>query len=95
MDHHGGSLRKETGDDTLTRQIIKDFRSADIDSQTRRMLEYAEKLTLRPAEMSEADLEPLRKEGMTDEDIFDLVQIVGYFSYTNRRANGLGVDPDE
>ena len=44
--------------------------------------------------MSEDDLAPLRAEGLTDEDIFDVVQIVGYFSYTNRRANALGVDPD-
>jgi len=95
VDNHGGSLRKVTGDDALTRQIIEDFRKADIDSRTLRMLEYAEKLTLRPREMSEADLTPLRDEGMTDEEIFDLVQIIGYFNYTNRRANGLGVDPDK
>ena len=94
MDNHGGSLRKETDDDVLTRQIMEDFRKADIDARTMRMLEYSEKLTLHPKEMSEADLTPMREEGMTDEDIFDVVQIVGYFNYTNRRANGLGVDPD-
>lgn len=94
MNNHGESLRKETGDDALTRRIIEDFRKAPIDSRTMRMLEYSEKLTLRPREISEADLAPLREEGMTDEDIFDLVQIIGYFNYTNRRANGLGVDPD-
>ena len=95
MDRHGGSLREETGDDALTRQIISDFRKADIDSRTMRMLEYSEKLTLHPKAVSEADLTPLRDEGMTDEDIFDLVHIIGYFSYTNRRANALGVDPDK
>lgn len=45
--------------------------------------------------MTEADLTPLRDQGLTDEDIFDVVQIVGYFNYTNRRANGLGVDSDK
>jgi len=73
---------------------MEDFRKADVDARTMRMLEYSEKLTLHPKEMSEADLTPMREEGMTDEDIFDVVQIVGYFNYTNRRANGLGVDPD-
>lgn len=58
------------------------------------MLEFSEKLTLRPKEMSEADLGPLRKEGMTDEEILDLVQIICYFNSVNRLAAALGVDPE-
>ena len=94
MQHHGESLREATGDEALARQIITDYRKAELDARTLRILEYAEKLTLHPREMSEDDLAPLRAEGLTDEDIFDVVQIVGYFNYTNRRANALGVDPD-
>jgi len=64
------------------------------------MLEYAEKLTLRPGEMSEADTEALRQVGFTDRDILDICEVVAYYAYVNRIADGLGVQletwiPDE
>lgn len=55
------------------------------------MLTYAEKLTLRPAEMSEADVAALRAEGLSDEDVLQLAQCVAYYAYANRIADGLGV----
>lgn len=95
MEHHGGSLREATGDEALARQIIEDFRKADVDSRTMRMLEFSEKLTKDSPAMSEADAAALRAEGMTDEEILDLVQLIAYFNYTNRVATALGVDPEE
>jgi uncharacterized peroxidase-related enzyme len=94
VDHHGGSLREITGDAALADQIIKDFRKADLDGRTMRMLEFSEKVTKNPGGMSQADVEPLRKEGMSDEEILDLVQLIAYFNYTNRVATALGVDPE-
>ncbi len=94
MDAHGGSLREVTGDEALTRQIIEDFRKAEVDRRTMRMLEFSETLTVRPDAMSEGDIAPLREEGMTDEEILDLVQLICYFNYTNRLATALGVDPE-
>jgi uncharacterized peroxidase-related enzyme len=60
-----------------------------------RMLEFSEKLTKDSPAMSEADVAALRAEGMTDEEILDLVQLIAYFNYTNRVATALGVDPEE
>ena len=94
MDHHGGSLREITGDAALADQIIKDFRKADIDGRSMRMLEFSEKLTKNSEGMSESDVESLRKEGMSDEEILDLVQLIAYFNYTTRVATALGVDPE-
>lgn len=94
MNSHGGSLRQETGDEALTRQIIQDYRKAQVDDRTMQMLRFAEKLTRRPREMSRADVAPLREAGMSDEDILDLVLVVGYFSYINRMGTALGVDPE-
>ena len=59
-----------------------------------RMLEFSETLTVRPDAMSEGDIAPLREEGMTDEEILDLVQLICYFNYTNRLATALGVEPE-
>ena len=58
------------------------------------MLRYAEKLTLRPGEMAEADVAALREAGLDDGEILEVNQIVGYFNYVNRLLNGLGVTTD-
>ena len=56
------------------------------------MLQYAEKLTREPANLTEEDVLSLRKTGFTDRDIFDVNQVVAYFNYVNRIADGLGVE---
>ena len=53
---------------------------------------YAEKLTFHPSKMTEADLGPLREAGLTDRDILDAVEVIGYFNYINRVADALGID---
>ncbi len=55
------------------------------------MLDYAAKLTREPWAMVERDVQGLREAGFTDTDILDIAQIVAYFAYANRIADGLGV----
>lgn len=55
------------------------------------LLRYAEKLTLHPGAMVQADVEALRAAGIDDGAILEANQIVGYFNYVNRLLNGLGV----
>ncbi len=54
-------------------------------------LHYAEKLTLVPGRMEQADVQALREAGWDDGEILEINQIVGYFNYANRLLNGLGV----
>ena len=56
---------------------------------------YAEKLTLQPADMREADIETLRGAGLDDVAIHDATQIIGYFNYINRVADALGIEPED
>ena len=58
------------------------------------LLEYAGKLTLRPAEMTEADADHLKATGLDDGEILEANQIICYFNYVNRSLNGLGVTTD-
>ena len=55
------------------------------------IIDYAVKLTLTPGSVSSADLDALRTQGLEDVDILDLNNMVAYYSYTNRVANGLGL----
>ncbi len=54
-------------------------------------LQYAGKLTLTAAEVTEADIESLRKAGLDDGQILEINQVTAYFSYANRTVLGLGV----
>ena len=59
------------------------------------MLDYADKLTRTPGAMREDDVVALREHGLADRDILDVNQVVAYFAYVNRVADGLGVAIDE
>ena len=55
------------------------------------LMRYAEKLTLTPGAMEEADVTALREAGFDDGAILEANQIICYFNYVNRSINGLGV----
>ena len=74
--------------------IEADWRTAALSPKRVAMLLYAVKLTLTPAEMNKADTEALRAAGFSDRDILDIVEVVGYYAYANRIADGLGVEPE-
>jgi alkylhydroperoxidase family enzyme len=56
------------------------------------MLAYAVKLTKTPWEIEKTDVDVLRAAGFGDSAILDICQIVGYFNFVNRLADGLGVE---
>ena len=49
-------------------------------------------MTVSPGEMSQANIDQLREIGLSDEQITIATQVIGYFNYINRIADGLGVD---
>lgn len=59
------------------------------------MLGYAEKLTGEPGSVDEGDVAGLREAGLGDEAILHVVEIVSYFNFVNRMADGLGVSLEE
>lgn len=64
-----------------------DFRRADLDSQTRALLEFAEKVSLTPYKVVDEDLDQLRQAGLNDKDIFLVTHIIGIFNYLVRLAD--------
>ncbi len=55
------------------------------------MLEYAEKLTLTPAMITEEDVQALREAGWTDKDVLDIASVCAYFNSRVRIVDGLGL----
>jgi uncharacterized peroxidase-related enzyme len=84
-----------TKNDALVEQLGTDYRQADLSPADRAMLDYAAKLTLTPARVTEADIAALRAAGFSDRAILDMAQIIAYYAYVNRIADGLGVTLEE
>jgi uncharacterized peroxidase-related enzyme len=72
----------------------RDFRAGPLSPAQRALCEFGEKLALRPQEMTADDVEAVRAHGWSDAAIHDAIQVVSYFSYINRVADGVGVDPE-
>ena len=93
--HHGEGLLKLTKDESLVNQLKTDYTLANISTKQMAMLNYAAKLTERPADIFNRDIEELREVGFKDRAILDINQIVAYYAFVNRIADGLGVDLEE
>ena len=91
MEAHGEFLRAELGDRDLAEAIKKDYRQAPLDEATRALLDYSVKLTLHAHTCSEQDLEQLRGQGISDEDIVDAVALISIMNYLNRITDALGI----
>ena len=55
------------------------------------MLEYATKLHATPQAVRRSDVDALRSAGFSDTDVLHLAELVGYYAYVNRIADGLGI----
>ena len=91
VSHHVQALGSYIKDE----DILQTLASADglelLEPRLGNIAIHAEKLTSAPSAMTESDLDPLRAEGLSDQDILDITLIVAYFSFVNRIALGLGV----
>ena len=66
-------------------------KAAGLDVRRKVMLSYAIKLTQTPGQMKKTDVDSLKEVGFEDLDVLHLAEIVGYYAYVNRIADGLGV----
>jgi len=70
--------------------VMQDYGNAALDDETLAIVEYVEKLTKEPSEMTENDIQTLRKTGLSDDHILSVVMITAMFAFMNRLADGLG-----
>ena len=91
MTHHRRGLRLLLKDDDLLARIENDWSTAGLDDRRTAMLRFADLLTRTPGAMSPDDVESLRAAGFTDRDVLDVVEVIAYYAYANRIADGLGI----
>lgn len=91
---HGAALREALGDPVLADRITLDYRRAGLDARRTAILDYAVKLTKVPHECLEADLDRLRSFGLTDAEVWDIIEIAAMYNFTNRMAQATGMIPN-
>lgn len=91
---HGAILRIRAKDPYVADQVAVDYPKADITDRQRAMLDVAVKLAVRPADVSEADLDGLRAHGFDEDDIWDIGAITALFALSNRVAHFAAMRPN-
>lgn len=91
---HGAAVRALSNQPELGEAMVMNWRMADLDTRQYAMLAFAEKVTKASAEISEDDRDVLRKVGFTDEDIWDIASVTGFFNMSNRVASATGMQPN-
>ncbi len=94
MESHEPDLLDEIQDQEKVLKIQEDYTQVDFDPATRTLLDFSTKLTLDIKDMDETDIESLRINGFSDEDILDAVHLISYFNFVNRVLDALGAEPE-
>ena len=81
--------------DSFVHAVARDWRQAELSDADRALCSYAEKLTCSQRDMGPKDVEALRAHGFDDVAIHDATQVIAYFNYITRVADGLGVEPED
>lgn len=91
---HMEMLRGMGVEKPLGKKLVTDYPNAPVEPGERALYRFADKLTLRPAEVKQADVDELRAAGWSDEAIVEAVVAVAYYNFINRISMGLGVVPE-
>src|SRR5438105_8828423 len=83
---HGAILRIRAKNPLIAEQVASNYRKADITPRQKAMLDFAMKVAQRAEEVSDADHEPLRAHGFTEEDIWAIAAVAAFFAMSNRMA---------
>lgn len=91
---HGAILRIRDKDPEIADLVATDWRKAPLDERRRVMLDYAERLARTPEAVGPGDAEALRDAGFSEDDVWDIAAIVGFFALSNRLAHAFDMRPN-
>lgn len=92
---HGAAVRELSGDPILGEQLVMNYRTAELTPRLRAMLDFAALLTSASHTVEEQHRQRLRDVGFTDRDIWDIINVTGFFNMTNRVASGTAMVPND
>ena len=91
---HGAILRIRDKDPRDRRPRRRRLAQGAARRPSRVLLDYAVRLARSPEDVGPADAEALRAVGFSDDDIWDIAAIVGFFALSNRLAHAFDMRPN-
>jgi uncharacterized peroxidase-related enzyme len=92
---HGALLRIYAKNPLIADQVAVNHLKADITPRQRAMLDFAIKVCLDAAAVTDADYATLHEHGFDYEDIWDIAAITAFFGLSNRMANVISMRPND
>ncbi len=80
---------------TFVHQVVSDWTTAPLTEADRALCAHAVRLTHEQGSVTSEHLDQLRSLGFDGAALHDATQVVAYFNYITRIADGLGIDPED
>ncbi len=91
---HGAILRIRAKNPLLADQIAVNYLKADISERQKTMLDFAMKVALHSAQVTDEDIAAIGLAGFSQDDIWDIGAIAAFFAMSNRLANLTSMRPN-
>lgn len=85
---------EEEAADAFVHQVVSDWRKAALSPLDRALCEHSVRLTRKDGRITSQNIGELRGAGLNDRAIHDATQVIAFFNYITRVADGLGVEPE-
>lgn len=92
---HGAILRIRAKNPLISDQLAINPWKADLSDRERSMIDFALKVAGDSAHVADADLDAMRSNGFTDDEIWDIGAIAAFFAMSNRLANLASIRPND
>jgi len=92
---HGAILRIRAKNPLIADQVAINYRKADLSDREQSMLAFALKVATESGAVSDEDIDMLRAQGFTMEDVWDIGAIAAFFALSNRMANLTSMRPND
>lgn len=92
---HGALLRNNffSADEVVA--IVRDFRNAGLTGEEVAIMTFAQKITIHPYEINLHDIDELRRYGLSDEEILNVVLACTARNFFSKTLDALDAAPDE
>lgn len=92
---HTHALRVALGDVVAADRITFNWRHAGLDDRRRAICAYVDKLTRHPDQVERSDLDALTAAGLSEQDIWDVIELAAMYAFTNRMSAAMGHRPND
>lgn len=91
---HGAVLRKNGFTAQQIIAILEDYHNAGLSPNEVHMMDYAHTISVDASAITQADIDLLRQDGLTDAQIGDIALAVAARNFISRYFDALGAPPD-